>query len=264
MTSNPETDPTGADERESPETRADTRRWVHNHALFVLEVLTGHRFKIYEHRKVHEGKIGSGIESWDEEDETMAIQEGRRQLDGQQSELQSVISRASVFLTVGIAASVFFLRAAGGLDDIAQPQQTIARILLLTGGALALWGALVMGALIGDRAPFRQTDAVQLTNEPRSLRKYLARDYAENVPTGVDTNASRLTHLGTGVIWLAVAAVLGIVGLMVSVLSPPAIPCDEASPMPEACLDDSQTAVKVDPAPTRSAEFDAFYAARTS
>ena len=265
MTGNPDTDPTGADDRESPETHAGTRRWVHNHALFVLQVLIGGRWlKIYEHRKVHSIKIGEGVESWDAEDETLAIEEGRRQLDGQQSELQSVISRASVFLTVGIAASAFFLRAAGDLGDIAQPHQMVARILLLTGGALALWGALVMGALIGDKAPFEQTDAAQLTNEPAGLRKYLARDYAEMVPTGVDTNASRLTHLGTGVSWLAVAAVLGMVGLMISVLSSPETPCDDTPTGPEACLDSSQAPGEPGPAPTGSAEFGPPYTARAT
>ena len=179
-------------------------------------MLTGYRINIYEHKKVHLGKIGEGIESWNEDDEVMAIEEGRRQLGGQFSELQYVTSRASVLLTVGIAASVFFLTALDNLGDIAQPRHTIARILLLAGSVMALWGALVMGALIGDRAPFKQTDTVQLTKEPGGLRKYLARDYAENVPTGVDTNAARLTHLGTGVIWIAIGALLGVIGLAVS------------------------------------------------
>ena len=89
-----------------------------------------------------------------------------------------------------------------------------------------------MGALIGDRAPFKQTDAVQLTREPGHLRKYLARDYADNVPTGVDTNAARLTHLGTGVIWIALGALLGVIGLTLSALSAP--PSDTPDQTPEA------------------------------
>ena len=142
-------------------------------------------------------------------DETLAIEEGRRQLDGQVSELRDVTRRASVLLTVGLAAAAFFGTGLEGLGDIVQPWQTIARILLSIGSVLAGWGALVMMALIGDEAPFMQTDAVQLTSEPGNLRKYLARDYAENVPTGVDTNAARVTHLGTGTIWIAIGGSAG-------------------------------------------------------
>lgn len=81
---------------------------------------------------------------------------------------------------------------------------------------MAIWGSLVMGALIGGRATYKTTDALLLTNEPGGLRNHLARDYAENVVTGVNTNAARLTHLGTGITWIAIGAILGAAGLAVS------------------------------------------------
>lgn len=241
MTSGSETGPANPDKPQTPETRTETRRWTHHHALFVAAVITGYRIKIYEHKKVHLGKIGKGIESWDADDQAMAIEEGRRQLDGQFSELQYVTSRASVLLTVGIAASVFFLTALNDLGDLAQPRHTIALVLLVTSSLMTLWGALIMGALIGDRAPFKQTDAVQLTQEPGDLRKHLARDYAENVPTGVDTNAARLTHLGTGVIWIAIGALLGVTGLTVSMWPAPSSLRDDMPTDPETYLDENQS-----------------------
>ena len=215
------TDATAPDSgvRSERDAQTNARRWKHNHAFFVLAVLTRYKAKIYEHKTVHAGKIGDGIESWNEEDETLAIEEGRRQLQGQFNELQYVTTRASVLLTIATAAAIYFLTGLDDLGGIAQPWQWIARLLLLVGSASALWGALVMGALIGDRAPFKQTDIVNdLTYERGELRKFLARDYAENVPTGVNTNAARLTHLGTGVIWIALGALLGVIGLTISAL----------------------------------------------
>ena len=228
------TDATAPDSGDQSERDAQTnaRWWKHNHASFVFVVLTQYRMGTYEHKKVHAGKIGDGIESWKTDDETLAIEEGRRQLQGQFNELQYTTTRASVLLTIATAAAIYFLTGLDDLGGIAQPWQWIARFLLLVGSASALWGALVMGALIGDRAPFKQTDIVNdLTNEPGELRKFLARDYVENVPTGVNTNAARLTHLGTGVTWIALAALLGVIGLTISELSAtPSVTPDQIPP----------------------------------
>ncbi len=228
------TDATAPESGDASELDAQTsaRRSKHNHASFVLSVLTQYRMGTYEHKKVHTGKIGDGIKSWKTDDETLAIEEGRRQLQGQFNELQYVTTRASVLLTIATAAAIYFLTGLDDLGGIAQPWQWIARFLLLMGSASALWGALVMGALIGDRAPFKQTDIVNdLTNERGELRKFLARDYAENVPTGVNTNAARLTHLGTGVTWIALGALLGVIGFTLSALM--ATESDTADQVPE-------------------------------
>ncbi|MCY4622539.1 MAG: hypothetical protein OXD34_12010 [bacterium] len=217
------TNDTAPDSGEPSERQAktNTRRWRHNHASFVLAVLTRYKVGNYKHKRIHTGKIGAGIKSWKPNDETLAIEEGRRQLNSQFSELQYVTTRASVLLTIATAAAIYFLTALDDLSGIAHPWQWIACLLLLAGSVSAFWGALVMGALVGDRAPFKQTDIVNdLTNEPGELSTFLARDYAENVPTGVNTNAARLTHLGTGVTWIAMGALLGIIGLLIIVVGP--------------------------------------------
>ena len=128
------------DSADPPEGKAQARacRWRHHHALFVLAVLTRYKIKIYEHKKIHTGKMGDGIESWDAEDETLAIEEGRRQLQGQFNELQYVTTRASVLLTIATAAAIYFLTGLDELGGTAQPWQWIARCLLLAGSASAL------------------------------------------------------------------------------------------------------------------------------
>ena len=200
-----------------PDKKTAPSRWIPDHARFVVAALSGYHIQIYKDREIHRCGVGEGITSWTQADETLAIEEGRRQLDGQRNQLQYVTSRASVLLPVGIAASALFISELEGLGDFALLRQTIARILLLSGAAATFWGALVMGALIGGRETFSQTDAAQLTKQPGGLRKYLARDYAENVRPGVNTNAARLTHLGTGVTWIAVGALPGVIGFAISV-----------------------------------------------
>ena len=215
MTEDPAPDRTR--QSEAPAQPAEpTNPWRSNHALFVLTVLSRYRINLYRDRDVHRGEVGEGIRAWDQQDKVLAIEEGRRQLDAQFAQLQYVTSRASALLPVGIAASVFFLTALDDLDKIGPCAQVIARVLLVFGALLAIWGTLVMGALIGCRARYRRTDTLQLTNEPAGLLTYLARDYAENVATGVNTNAALLTHLGTGVTWIALGAVLGTAGVAVS------------------------------------------------
>lgn len=189
------------------------RRRGHNHAAFLLASLSRYAFDYYADRKVHPGRIGSGIDGWDDDDQQLAIEEGKRQLDAQMAQLQQIIRRASVLLPVGLAISVFFLTALDDAAALGQRLQTIIRVVLLVGAAMTTWGTLVMGALIGARSTFMRTDTAHLTHEPSGLRRYLARDYAENVATGENTIAARLTHLGTGVAWIVLGALIGAVGL---------------------------------------------------
>ena len=64
MTTEPNTDPACPADPEPPKTEADTRRWVHSHAFFVLTVLTRYRWEIYEDREEYSDEVGEGIESW--------------------------------------------------------------------------------------------------------------------------------------------------------------------------------------------------------
>lgn len=214
-----EEDASASDET-TQEVQPRKRRRGHNHAAFLLASLSRYSLNCYTDRKIHPSRTGSGIDDWDDEDQQLAIEEGRRQLDTQFAQLRHIIRRASVLLPVGLAISVFFLTA---LDDAAameQPSRTIARVVLLAAALMTSWGTLVMGALIGARSNFMTTDALLLTEEPPGLRRYLARDYAENVATGENTIAARLTHLGTGVTWIVLGALVGAAGLAVTYWDP--------------------------------------------
>ena len=127
--------PDSSDPSES-EVQTNTRWWNHHHCFFVLAVLSRYKVKIYKHKKVHHGKIGDGLESWKPEDESLAIEEGRRQLQRQFNELQYTTTRASVLLTIATAAAIYFLTELDDLGGIAQPWQWIARVLLLVASHL--------------------------------------------------------------------------------------------------------------------------------
>ncbi|MCY3923858.1 MAG: hypothetical protein OXG27_15885 [Chloroflexi bacterium] len=218
---------------EANEDAPQRERWQgHNHAAFVLEALSGYRLRRYVDRKVHRGRLGSGIRLWGDDDQLLAIEEGRRQLHEQFLQLQHIIRRASVLLPVGLAISVFLLTGLDGAAALAQPSRTIVRVVLLAGAVMTSWGTLVMGALIGGRSSLRRTDTLQLTETLPGLRRYLARDYADNVATGENATAARLTHLGTGVTWIVVGALVGAVGLALSHWQPEALP----SAQPQCCV----------------------------
>lgn len=206
MTDNPTTEqpyPSKQDEEIS--------RWRTSHFAFVLTVLTRYRLNIYRDKKIHLVGIGKGIESWDEDDWSLAIDEGRRQLDAQFAELQFITRRASILLPVGSALSLFLAR-----EWVTQSSGIIVTILFVAGFFMSFWGAVVMGALIAGRSPFGLSDVRLLTHESKGLRRYLARDYAKLVPIGHNTKSARLTHLGTGVVWIVWGAISGGIGLLIS------------------------------------------------
>ena len=202
-------------------------RYAHNHAVFVLDWITIYRFRFYRDRVVHQGKIGASIESWDPDDQKLAIEEGRRQIDDQFAQLQHVTTRASVLLTVGLVVIGFLLNE---IDEITMTNPSWKMVhhldhstgitgtgFLLAGTAMAFWGTLIMGALIAGRSHFQRTDAIQITNQPGPLLAYLARDYAESIRTGENTNAARLSHLGTGLRWIVSGALAGVLAEIVKV-----------------------------------------------
>lgn len=200
-------------------------RSVSNHAAFVLDWITNYRFRFYRDRAVHEGKIGIGTQSWSDKDHQLAIEEGRRQIDDQFTQLQYVTTRASVLLTVGLVVIGFLLTRIEGITitnlswqrvhHIGHLAQLIVAGLLWAGTAMAFWGTLIMGALIAGRSQFRRTDAIQITNQKGPLVEYLSLDYAESIRTGENTNAARLTHIGIGLRWIVAGAFAGVLSVAV-------------------------------------------------
>ena len=199
------------DESAEPE---PTHWWNHHHLFFVLAVLTNDLIKIYKHKQTYTLTMGDEIESWDRDEQILAIGEGRRQLDVQFARLQHVTNRASVLLPVGIVIAVFLISEVRQLDGL----EGLDRLLALVGFLLTLWGVALVFAVLGADPRKGQTDAVLLTREGNPW-EYLAGDYAEAVSVGENTVKALQRHLRTAIIWIMFGAVLGAAGLWRSSLA---------------------------------------------
>lgn len=197
-----------------------TPRWRHHHAVFILAVFSRYNVNLYQDRKVNTNTPATNTGEWADRDCSLLIDEGRRQVDGQYAQLQYITSRAGALLPLAVAVALFFLSAFDDVPRLTQPAESCARILLGTGSALTLWGAMIMGALIGGRAVRGTVDTTQLTHQAPGIEAFLAEDYPDVVIVGENTTAARLTHLGTGVTWIVSGAVIGAVGLLVLHWSP--------------------------------------------
>lgn len=195
-------------------------RWRHHHAVFVLAVFSRYNLNFYRDRQVNTNTPVANSDDWTGRDRELIIEEGRRQVDGQYAQLQYITTRAGALLPLAVAIALFFLSAFGDVPRLTQPAESWARILVGTGSALTLWGAMIMGALIGGRAVRETTDTTQLTHRAPGVETFLAEDYPDVVIIGENTTAARLTHLGTGVTWIVSGAVIGAVGLLVLHWSP--------------------------------------------
>ena len=189
-------------------------RWRHLHLFFMLFVFTNEVVKIYKDKQTYTLGMGDRIESWNRDAQTLAIEEGRRQLDAQFAGLQHVTNRASVLLPVGIVISGFVLSELRQLDEFEGPNRVLAQVGLF----LTLWGVALVLAIIAASPRKAQTDAVLLTREDKPW-EYLAQDYAEAVSYGENALRALRRHLATAIIWIVVGAVLGAWGLWVSSLA---------------------------------------------
>ena len=176
-------------------------KWRISHFAFVVTVLSRYWIEPYEDRQICPTKadIKEGIKSWGPDDWTVAIEEGRRQLDGQFHHLRFLVKRATILLSIGIAGLLFL--ATNYLDKL-NHYSLSNRVIFITGVVMMAWGTAVMGALVGARSSLGVSDAFELTGQFTGVRRYLARDYAKLVRIGENTNAARLTHLGTGISWM--------------------------------------------------------------
>ena len=180
------------------------KQWRFLWAMFIRD-----DSRIYQ--RYHTKRLGRAIRTWGRDEQILAIEEGRRQLDGQFAKLQHIAYRASVFLPVAIAISVFFVTETDRLDELERPWLVIASVLVVLGSGLAAWGAMLMGAIVVARPRRAQTDAVLLTEE-FDPRAYLARDYAEAVPVGEDAVVALQALLTAALAWIMLGAIVGAFG----------------------------------------------------
>lgn len=136
---------------------------------------------------------------WSTEDLQLLVDEGRRQLDRQLSELEHVRGRAQFLFTTTLAA---FAVAVGLYDDAAKTRGTVIvlgwclSVLFLS---LAVLGAGAIGTV---RADFGRVDKSLISQQQAPVLRTVADAYARAVVTGENTVATRLTMLRDAVLLL--------------------------------------------------------------
>jgi cytochrome c oxidase assembly factor CtaG len=133
------------------------------------------------------------------------IEEGRRQLDRQLSDLEQIRGRAQWLFTVGAAITTVL----AGTFAANHGQ----------GGRLALWvlgiALLVVGvagaaAVMTSRADFRMIDTAVLSGYAPPVHPLLARDYSRMLRVGENTVATRLTIFRQAVLYVILGGYLGL------------------------------------------------------
>lgn len=150
------------------------------------------------------------IDVWAEDDFRHMVDEGRRQLDRQLSDLAEIRSRAQWLFTVGAAVIVAVAGAFARSDS--------------TGGMLTLWllalALLVYGvagaaAILTVRADFRTIDTATLSASDPPILRALAVSYSRMLGTGENTVATRLTVLWHAVLFVIAGGYLGLVAFLI-------------------------------------------------
>jgi hypothetical protein len=151
-------------------------------------------------------RIQTDLQDCSDDDFTLLLEEGRRQLERQAADMQRNHTRAATLLTVTVAELVFL--AASGPGVFSDGLLVIAIWLVsVTLSVLALAGTV---SVLTSSAEYGNVSTVDLADGPRPVLPELARQYTDAVGTGESTNAARLTILRDAV-WLAVIAAVFLV-----------------------------------------------------
>jgi hypothetical protein len=148
------------------------------------------------------------VDDWDEEELRLLIEEGRRQLDRQHEDLERIRGRSQVVLAIGLALE-------GSIASLQSQLVTRASCWIWALWVLALlaggWATLGAGATSVVRADMEIIHSAVLSRRDPPVLPGLAADYAAMTTQGEDQLATRLTNLRYAVVWLLVAAFLGLI-----------------------------------------------------
>ena len=149
------------------------------------------------------------IDAWAPEELQLLIDEGRRQVDRQQGDLESIRGRAQWLFTVGAAA----LAALGGGFVSRRPASPVAA-LWLAGMVLLVYGVGGAAAILTVKADFDVIHAAVLSASARPVDQELAGIYARMMSTGENTVATRLTVFRQAVVFSLIGGYVGLLAVL--------------------------------------------------
>lgn len=150
------------------------------------------------------------LDAWSEDDLQHMVEEGRRQLDRQLSDLTQIRTRAQWLFTVGAAITV----AVAGAFTRANPSGGILALWLLA-LALLVYGVAGAAAILTVRADFKTIDTAVLSASELPILRALAVSYSRILGTGENTIATRLTVLWQAVLFVIAGGYLGLIAYLI-------------------------------------------------
>jgi hypothetical protein len=172
------------------------------HVRALLE--PGHTPPVHE---VH-GRNAGSLDGWELDDLTMLIEEGRRQHDRLNDELERVRSRAQVMLALALALAGAIASMYGRVHHNAQ---AAGWVLWASGLVLAGWAALGAAATATVSARLETIDSSSLSNYTAPIVSKVAGDYAEINKENFNAVATRLTNSRIAAGWLVTAGALALI-----------------------------------------------------
>jgi hypothetical protein len=153
--------------------------------------------------QVHPGGVGS-LEGWGDDDFRLLVEEGRRQLDRQRTDLDRIQARSQLlFTTAGVLLALLVSES-----SVVQHHGFAVFMLWYLGLVLIVLGLLGAAALMAARGTFGMVDAALLSQEAPPVLGSVARAHAELVAEGENTVGTRLTVFRDAVMLVVVGAAL--------------------------------------------------------
>jgi hypothetical protein len=149
------------------------------------------------------------LDEWENDDLNQMIEEGRRQLDRQLSDLDRLRDRAQWLFTIGAGITAVL---AGALA--AENPSGLTLVLWLIGLFLLVYGVAGVAALMTVRADFAAIDTAVLSRSPRPISKSLATYYSRMLAVGENTLATRITVFWQAVLFVIVGGYVGLAAFL--------------------------------------------------
>ncbi|MGI5271023.1 hypothetical protein ACQEUU_17845 [Nonomuraea sp. CA-218870] len=167
---------------------------------YVLGLWPGRRVPVFGVHSVEPGDTSN----WPEVDLIVLVEEGRRQLDRQQSDLEYIRGRAQFLFTTALGLLVVIFASAASIIAALSIWAFIAWFLGVFSTTLGLLGA---AAVTVARKEVGMIDSTRLSRQQPPIHQVLAAAYARTVRIGENTVATHVTVLRDAVLLVIVGAV---------------------------------------------------------
>lgn len=190
---------------------AQFRAFLQGQWIFLAHVLglvaPGHDIPVFRADQVQ----AQPLDQWGSDDLALLIDEGRRQVDRQQGDLESIRGRAQWLFTLGVAV----IAALGGGFVSARPIFVLA-VVWLVGLVTLVYGVAGAAAVLTVKADFRVVHAAVLSASTPPIDHALASIYTRMMATGENTVATRLTVFRQAVVFCLVGGCLGLLAVLLT------------------------------------------------